>query len=70
VLVGAARDGLALSSALRRHGVFCPAIRPPTVLEGRSRLRVVPMATHTDEQIERALAAFVAARAGPGETAG
>lgn len=62
VVVGGARDALALSSALRRRGVFCPAIRPPTVPEGSSRLRVVPMATHSDEQIERALAAFAGAR--------
>ncbi|MEX1253426.1 MAG: 8-amino-7-oxononanoate synthase [Dehalococcoidia bacterium] len=62
VLVGRARDALDLSSALRRRGVFCPAIRSPTVPEGQSRLRVVPMATHTDDQTERALAAFTAAR--------
>ncbi len=62
VIAGDAARALALSDALRRQGVFCPAIRPPTVPEGQSRLRVAPMATHTDEQIDRALAAFAAAR--------
>lgn len=60
--IGEPRAALALSDALRRRGVFCPAIRPPTVGEGQSRLRVVPMATHTDEQIARALQAFAEAR--------
>ncbi len=62
VVVGAAGDAVALAEALLRRGVFCPAIRPPTVPEGQSRLRVTPMATHTDEHIERALAAFADAR--------
>lgn len=63
VIVGAATDAVALAEALLRRGVFCPAIRPPTVPEDQSRLRLTPMATHTDEHVERALAAFAAARA-------
>ena len=62
VIVGTAADSSALAAALRRRGVFCPAIRPPSVPAGQSRLRVTPMATHSDEQIERALTAFDAAR--------
>ena len=62
ILVGSALDAVALSSALRRFGVFCPAIRPPTVPEGQSRLRVTPIATHSDKQMEKSLAAFEAAR--------
>lgn len=62
VLVGSAADALKLASALRRHGVFCPAIRPPTVPEGQGRLRVTPIATHSDGQMEKSLAAFEAAR--------
>jgi 8-amino-7-oxononanoate synthase len=63
VVIGGAREAVALSEALFRRGIFCPAIRPPTVPEGQSRLRVTPMATHTDEHIERALDAFSDARA-------
>ena len=39
---------------LLERGVFVQGIRPPTVPEGTSRLRVTVMATHTEEQIERA----------------
>jgi 8-amino-7-oxononanoate synthase/dethiobiotin synthase len=63
VLVGGARDAVALSERLLERGVFCPAIRPPSVPEGTSRLRVTLMATHTDEHIERALEAFAGATA-------
>ncbi len=62
VVIGGARDAVALSEALMRRDIFCPAIRPPTVPEGHSRLRVTPMATHADEHIDRALAAFADAR--------
>ncbi len=62
VLVGRADLTMRLSQALLHHGVFVQGIRPPTVPEGTSRLRVTPMATHTSEHLERALEAF--ARAG------
>lgn len=37
-----------------RQGVFAQAIRPPTVPEGTSRLRLVAMATHTEQDLRRA----------------
>jgi 8-amino-7-oxononanoate synthase/dethiobiotin synthase len=58
VLIGDAREAVELSERLLERGVFCPAIRPPSVAEGTSRLRVTVMATHTDEHIDRALDAF------------
>ena len=67
LLVGSSANALALASALLRQGVFCPAIRPPTVPEGKSRLRITPIATHNDEQIERVLVAFGLAREELGE---
>jgi 8-amino-7-oxononanoate synthase/dethiobiotin synthase len=64
VVVGDAREAVALSKRLLERGVFCPAIRPPSVPEGTSRLRVTLMATHTDSQVARALEAFGAPRSG------
>jgi len=61
VLVGDRTDALALESAIRERGIVAPAIRPPTVPDGASRLRVAPMATHTDAEIDRCVAAFESA---------
>ena len=61
VMVGDRRDALALETAVRERGVVAPAIRPPTVPVGTSRLRVAPMATHTDDDVETCLSAFAAA---------
>jgi 8-amino-7-oxononanoate synthase len=60
VLVGDPEPTMRLSHALLERGVFAHGIRPPTVPPGTGRLRVVPMASHTDEDIEEALAAFAA----------
>jgi 8-amino-7-oxononanoate synthase len=62
VVVGAAEAALELARALREHGVLVPAIRPPSVPPGTARLRATVMATHTDAHIEKAVAAFSAAR--------
>jgi len=61
LLVGDDERALRLSAELFRRGVFVPAIRPPTVPLGTSRLRVVPTATHSSEDIEAGLEAFEAA---------
>ena len=58
LLVGDNRRALALAEALLARGVLAHAIRPPTVPAGTARLRITPMATHSPEQLERALAAF------------
>lgn len=58
VVLGRPDAAVGLSTALRERGVLAPAIRPPTVPEGTSRLRLTPMATHTSEEIEAVVAAF------------
>jgi len=62
VLVGAPERALALAAALLERGIFCPAIRPPTVPPGTSRLRVSLTAEHTEEDIGRLVSALDDAR--------
>ena len=46
------------AAVLLEHGLVVPAIRPPTVAPGTSRLRVAMSAAHTDAHIDRLLAAL------------
>ena len=61
VVVGDREDALALEERLETAGVVAPAIRPPTVPEGTSRIRLAPQATHTRADVDRCLSAFEAA---------
>jgi 8-amino-7-oxononanoate synthase len=59
VLLGAEERSLAAAAELLDLGLLVPAIRPPTVPPGTSRLRVALSAAHTDDQVDtlaRALA--------------
>jgi 8-amino-7-oxononanoate synthase len=58
VHVGEPNATMELSAALLDAGVFVHGIRPPTVAPGSSRLRVTPIATHSEAQITATLAAF------------
>ena len=58
VVVGGAEEALSVADELRDHGVFAPAIRPPTVPEGTSRIRVSMTAAHTREDAETVARAF------------
>lgn len=62
IMIGQAEKALAFAEQLLTQGVYAPAIRPPTVPDGSSRIRVTITAEHSPEQIEEALSAF--ARAG------
>ena len=61
VHVGDKADALALAEALRERDIVAPAIRPPTVPEGTSRIRVAPMATHSAAELETCIDAFAVA---------
>lgn len=58
LMVGDSAKCMILAERLLQNGVFAQGIRPPSVPPGTSRLRIVPMATHTREQMELALRAF------------
>src|SRR5690606_41934791 len=64
VHVGDPARTMAISAQLLERGVFVQGIRPPTVPEGTSRLRVVPTASHLDEHVDALLDAFAAVRRG------
>jgi 7-keto-8-aminopelargonate synthetase-like enzyme len=53
ILVGGDRPTLALAETLRKEGFLTVAIRPPTVPEGTSRLRLSLSHRHTEEQRNR-----------------
>jgi 8-amino-7-oxononanoate synthase len=63
VFVGGEEQALAASAALLERGLLVPAIRPPTVAPGTSRLRVSLSAAHTDEQVDALLEALGAVAA-------
>jgi len=56
VVLGGEAEAVAASAALLERGLWVPAIRPPTVPVGTSRLRVTLSATHTDGQVDRLVA--------------
>jgi 8-amino-7-oxononanoate synthase len=53
VMTGDPRAAVRLSGLLRQRGFLVPAIRPPSVPEGTSRLRVSLTAGHTEEDVGR-----------------
>jgi glycine C-acetyltransferase/8-amino-7-oxononanoate synthase len=54
LIVGEAGLAMAICEAALERGVFAQAIRPPTVPEGTSRLRLAVMASHTKSELRDA----------------
>ena len=63
LILGSVDVASRFAEVLLSHGVYAPAIRPPTVPEGMSRLRISVIASHTTEDLETAVKGFEAARA-------
>jgi 8-amino-7-oxononanoate synthase len=57
-LCGEEQRALDAAAALLDHGILVPAIRPPTVAPGTSRLRVALSAAHTDAHLDLLTAAL------------
>lgn len=64
VMAGDARRAVAAAEALLERGYYVAAIRPPTVPDGTSRLRLSLMATHTDAHIDGVATQIAAILAG------
>jgi 8-amino-7-oxononanoate synthase len=62
VLLGDPQKTLDIADFLFDRGIFVLGIRPPTVPDGMSRLRLSLMASHTDAHIERLLGTMVDVR--------
>ncbi|RMG21173.1 MAG: 8-amino-7-oxononanoate synthase [Deltaproteobacteria bacterium] len=55
LVLGDARRTMEASDALKARGLWVQGIRPPTVPEGTSRLRITVMATHSQAHLDRLL---------------
>jgi 8-amino-7-oxononanoate synthase len=58
IIVGTASQAVAFAEQLLVNGVLAPAIRPPTVPDATSRIRVTVTSEHSWDQIDEALLAF------------
>lgn len=58
LLVGNSDQAVRLSEALRARGILVPAIRPPTVPQGKARLRISLSAAHSEAEIDQLIAAL------------
>jgi glycine C-acetyltransferase len=58
VIAGEEKTAVELSRLLWDEGVFTPAIVFPTVAKGRSRVRTIVTAEHTEDDLRQALEAF------------
>lgn len=73
VVLGEEQAALDAAATLLERGLLVPAIRPPTVAPGTSRLRIALSAAHTDAQLallRDALADLTASRTGRDPVAG
>ena len=61
LVVGDADDAVRVCERALEKGVFAQAIRPPTVPEGSSRLRLAVMGSHTRAELQDAAGVLAAA---------
>ncbi len=60
LVIGSESAAMEASAALRKAGIFVPAVRYPTVARGQARLRLTLTAAHTVEDVDTLLAALSA----------
>jgi 8-amino-7-oxononanoate synthase len=65
LLLGDAQAALDASEALERQGLLVTAIRPPSVPQGKARLRITLSAAHDEAHVDRLLEALAGAVVAP-----
>jgi 7-keto-8-aminopelargonate synthetase-like enzyme len=70
IVLGDEGTALAAAADLLDRGLLVPAIRPPTVPPGTSRLRVAVSAAHGDDQVDQLLDALADLALGEGGLGG
>jgi 8-amino-7-oxononanoate synthase len=58
LVIGRNDEALAVMHALQTHGLWVPAIRPPTVPQGTARLRIALSAAHSTDDVDRLVSAL------------
>jgi 8-amino-7-oxononanoate synthase len=58
LVIGNAEQALRLTQQLLSEGIYCPAMRPPTVPEGKSSLRISLTLAHSPDMLEELLTAL------------
>jgi 7-keto-8-aminopelargonate synthetase-like enzyme len=58
VVTGSEASAVAASAALLARGLYVPAVRPPTVAPGSSRLRASLSAAHAEAEVASLVAAL------------
>jgi glycine C-acetyltransferase len=66
VMIGDAVAAGRLAEEVQRHGVYVVAFSYPVVPQGQARIRAQMSAAHTTADVDRAVEAFLAARAALG----
>ncbi|MBU1294997.1 MAG: aminotransferase class I/II-fold pyridoxal phosphate-dependent enzyme, partial [Gammaproteobacteria bacterium] len=51
IVIGDSKAAIQISEQLKTLGIWCTAIRPPTVPIGSARLRITLSAAHSDEDL-------------------
>ena len=59
VMIGDAARAAKMADRLLEHGIYVIGFSFPVVPKGQARIRIQMSAAHTDEQIDRAVKAFV-----------
>ncbi|WP_419865752.1 8-amino-7-oxononanoate synthase [Bacillus dakarensis] len=58
VMIGGSHEAVLFAEKLQENGIFAPAIRPPTVPDGESRIRLTVTSDHQPEHIDYLLECF------------